>query len=151
MSREFSPLPQCVRAPSDVSSRLSSPGGVSSDPRNGNHNASLVVTQHLLDDAISKGEKLEALYLEARERILALESHIDDLAEDDDSDKYNSRLARARHPTHAESSSQRYIKMRETLRRAQTEVSTARRQTSAMQIELVKTKTEYSRAQTDCK
>ena len=108
--------------------------------------------QHLLDDARSQARKFEALYLEARERNTKYENDVQAIAQDTISDELSSTpyempttTTNAHHP----SSTRRFIRLRESLRAAQIDVSMMGRKCADLEIRLLKTSTELATAKTE--
>ncbi len=109
-------------------------------------NAQNVMLQQLLDEANSKAQRYETLYLETRAKNLTLEDEMQGLANGSLSDEYSSTPLEMTIPTHNPSSSRHFIRLRGNLRAAQNEALVARRKHSELEIEAMKSASELAAA-----
>ena len=111
-----------------------------------------VVLRHLLDDSNSEKERLRKLYLEVREQNLTFRSQLDAMAQEGVTTEYSPyhhfRCVTTAYP---ESSSQRFLRLREMLRDSQSESRDTKRKHALLELDLLRTRTDLATAKRDRK
>ena len=108
--------------------------------------------QHLLDDANSEKERLRNLYLEVREQNLTFRSQLDAMAQEGVTTEYSPyHHFRSVPVAYPESSSQRFLKIREMLRDCQGESRDTKRKLALLELDLLRGKTDLATAKRDGK
>ena len=110
-----------------------------------------VMLQKLLEDANSKNQKLERLYLDAQERSVVLEHESRAISKDAVAPGYTPYNSRTRTSTYNWSSSVPFLELRNSLQTATDEVSRLKVKAASLEADLLLKDGELSAVMTNCK
>lgn len=118
--------------------------------QSGDANAHRIMLQRLLDDALSNVEKYQTLYQEAKDKNQALEMQMQLPTHGSSTDEYSPTPFELTFPTYQRSSSRRFIRLRESLRAAEINVSSTKRKCSDLEVELLRKESDLAATQAEC-